>query len=112
VRVDTGASALRATGAGARERIDLRAPDGSTVAVHELDAGTAPADPASGADHHQLMIVLDGWAAVIDASGRVGRIDAGDVALLPRATPIQIHPGERLRRIVVAFEPGRGNGAS
>jgi uncharacterized cupin superfamily protein len=109
VRVDTGAAVTTsAIAAGLRERIDLRAPDGSTVAVRELDAGAPAIDLPNGARHHELMVVLDGWASVTDASARVGRIDAGDVALLPRATPVSIAPRERLRWIVVAFEPLSG----
>ena len=104
VRIDTAAP-LPSLEGGARGRVALRALDGSSVMVHELDAGAPILDVGSGADYHQLMIVLEGSAAVTDATGREGRIDAGDVALLPSTVPIRIRPTARLRRIVVAFDP-------
>ncbi|HEX2466139.1 MAG TPA: cupin domain-containing protein [Thermoanaerobaculia bacterium] len=106
VRVATAANAPAASSdRGEGERVDFRAPDGSTVAVRELAAGGhAPDNPAEGLTQAELSIVLDGWAAVIDQDGRQGRIDMGDVVLLPPATPIAIRPGAALRRIVVTFD--------
>jgi uncharacterized cupin superfamily protein len=102
VRVATGPLPLVA--GGAYERTDYRARDGSTVAVHEHDEQSAPIVNRGGLDHAELMVVLDGWAAVTDRDGRQGRIDAGNVVLLPRSTPVEMRPGARLRRIVVAFD--------
>ncbi len=63
--------------------------------------------------YSELMIVLDGVAALVDANGREGKLKAGDVVLLPAGVPVRWRTDERFRKLYVSFDPAprAGNAA-
>ncbi|HUE97243.1 MAG TPA: cupin domain-containing protein, partial [Longimicrobiaceae bacterium] len=96
------AVALEETGDGSRRHVYYEAENGASAGVWE--AGPRVVELPEGQPFAELMIVVNGSAAVVDGAGRVGRFGGADVALLPPGVPVKWRHEEVLRKIWVAFD--------